>query len=81
MSDSPYRTCKACEAPCEFCTSAYHCDKCLPNAGYLLDGDCHDPCPRGFFKGYNEYDRKACVSCHPTCRTCSGELESDCTTC
>lgn len=49
--------------------------------GYLLEGTCNDPCPRGYFKHYDDNDWKVCKNCHETCRTCSGELESQCNTC
>lgn len=44
----------------------------------LLNGACKAVCPKGYFE---DLDQGVCVSCHPTCGTCSGPLSDDCETC
>lgn len=44
----------------------------------LLNGACKAVCPKGYFE---DLDQGICVSCHPTCATCSGPLSDDCETC
>ena len=78
--DSPSRSCIACHATCQACSSTL--DKaCLlcPSAGQMvqLSGKCATGCPGGTY-GMNTTH---CAACHGSCSTCSGPLSTQCTAC
>jgi DNA-directed RNA polymerase subunit RPC12/RpoP len=41
--------CHDCTWPCDMCISETECLSCLPDAGYLYDLGCVDPCPAGYW--------------------------------
>lgn len=70
-------TCRYCPALCAECSDAHSCTKCLPHTFYLVDGGCSDRCSEGTFSASNH----SCISCHQSCMSCTGPLDTDCTNC
>lgn len=44
-------------------------------------GKCTDTCLEGYYKNEQDSQNLVCSQCHATCRTCTRELESNCTSC
>ena len=70
-------TCHHCPALCAECSGAHTCTKCLPHAFRQDDESCTDRCSDGTFPTSNG----SCSSCHLSCMSCDGPLESNCTSC
>ncbi|XP_035217440.1 extracellular matrix protein FRAS1-like [Stegodyphus dumicola] len=54
-----------------FCTSCEDLEKVLHN------GKCIEKCPKGYYSD----ERKQCKNCSPTCKTCFGNMTSQCFSC
>ncbi len=81
-SHSPFVTDQACTSPasCSRCLAA-DTSKCMEcSAGYFLADrfSCTSGvCPTGYY----ETPAKTCARCHYSCLTCSGPLQTQCTSC
>ena len=75
------QACAACDATCLTCygTRANQCMSCesIGMKAYWHEGQCLLECPDGT---YSDEDR-VCHACAPHCKTCSGPLASECTSC
>ncbi|XP_066567230.1 proprotein convertase subtilisin/kexin type 5b isoform X2 [Amia ocellicauda] len=61
--------CEDCTEGCTECTEKRQCLKCLSEEKvklYLLDGECVNVCPSGYF----EDDGNVCTKCSQECETC-----------
>src|SRR3990167_5616178 len=73
-----YNSCKACSKDCSSCRSySGFCLACLNSKRIGVSGNCITSCePSGqFLRSSN------CQRCHPTCATCSEDLETSCQSC
>ncbi|XP_066585085.1 furin-like protease 1 isoform X3 [Prorops nasuta] len=55
------------------------CLECLRNE-YLHDGLCVSRCPEGTY-ALRDKKKGACATCHYSCYSCSGPVDTDCTSC
>lgn len=70
-------TCTKCQdTNCNNCLNNYQkCDVC--NSGYkLYKSQCVPSCPNNTYD-----DNNVCKDCHSTCKSCTGNLETQCTSC
>ena len=68
--------CSRIPTDCSGCTVASGVNYYLPLAGHA----CGTTCPAGEAKGTG-VDLYTCVACHSDCNTCSGALNTQCTSC
>jgi hypothetical protein len=69
-ADSNTKKCVLCTAPCSFCSSELSCKKCVPThflVPDLLENNCKEKCPDGYWP--NLIDR-VCYKCKSECLTC-----------
>merc|ERR1719272_116213 len=69
--------CGQCAGDCAACTgSSDMCTEC--NTGFVLSqGKCVSACPDGTYAD----DNQVCQLCDPTCKTCTGPDNNECSTC
>ncbi|KAG5841338.1 hypothetical protein ANANG_G00198480 [Anguilla anguilla] len=74
-------TCLRCDPTCGECAGgdAAHCLTCRHKYFYLsAHGRCYPSCPDGYYADTRAW---TCETCHPTCRTCTGDGPLQCQTC
>ena len=69
--------CFACSDYCIDCDNAKSCKRCLPNTYLVRNTTCLPSCPSNSFTAPDN----TCISCHQSCLSCNGPLQSDCTQC
>lgn len=71
------RLCHSCPHLCSECDDSHSCNRCHPSSFLLPDTSCSKHCPEGMFASSNN----SCLSCHQSCFSCSGPLDTNCTSC
>ena len=69
--------CRACLPLCSKCSDSHVCSGCLPSAHLLTNGTCLSECPAGHFATAS----RTCLPCHPSCLSCNGSHDTECTSC
>ncbi|XP_042898986.1 furin-like protease 2 isoform X2 [Parasteatoda tepidariorum] len=73
--------CEICHSDCTTCIggSKQNCTSCSPNL-YLNDKSCDKNCADGYYSSPSE-NKGECMSCYPTCKSCSEFGPLFCATC
>lgn len=78
FDDGVNQACAACSITCGKCTSTNTCTACGSSTFRTLN-TTYNTCPCD--AGYYENNVPICATCHYTCATCNGALETNCQSC
>ena len=71
------KICHDCPSLCTTCIGIKSCNSCRLDNYLLKDGSCSPSCSSGTFSTSN----RMCVSCHQSCMSCIGPLNTSCLSC
>ena len=76
--DNADRLCKTCLENCTLCLAENTCTKCI-TTHFLINFQCKEECPAGYYQDTLEADNQFCRICSSTCTACDNQ--DKCTGC
>ena len=71
------KMCRSCPPLCAECNTMLSCIRCQSHTFLLPNGSCAHHCSENTYPG----SLNSCNSCHQSCLSCSGPLDTNCTSC